>query len=71
MMGVACEPAQNRPYTDREMLLYLGQALPQGTPPELASAAVEMIADCDPDRCFHDGLELMLAGLAASQPEKS
>jgi len=24
-----------------------------------------MIADCDLDRCFHDGLELMLAGLSA------
>jgi len=64
MLGVACEPAQNRQYTDREVLLYLGQALPPGTPPQLAAAAVEMIADCDPDRCFHDGLELMLAGLA-------
>lgn len=67
MLGVACEPSQSRRYTDREVLLSLGQALPQGAPPELASAAVEMIADCDPDRCFDDGLELMLAGLAASQ----
>jgi TetR/AcrR family tetracycline transcriptional repressor len=71
MMGVACQPAQNRPYTDREVLLNLGQALPQGTPPELAAAAVEMIADCDPDRCFHDGLELMLAGLAVPRSGKS
>lgn len=63
MLGAACAP--NQPYTDREVLLYLGQTLPQGTPPELAAAAVEMIADCDPDRCFNDGLELMLAGLDA------
>ena len=67
MLGVACEPDRARRYTDREVMLYLGQALPQGTPPELASAAVEMIADCDPDRCFNDGLELMLAGLAAKR----
>lgn len=52
-----------------EVLLSLGQALPQGTPPDLAAAAVEMIAECDPDRCFNDGLELMMAGLTASQPE--
>ncbi|MPZ53076.1 MAG: TetR family transcriptional regulator [Acidimicrobiia bacterium] len=61
-LGVACQPGKN--YTDREVLLSLGQAVPQGTPPELAAAAVDVIADCDPDLCFHDGLELMLAGLA-------
>lgn len=65
-LGVACEPGRKE-YTDREVLLSLGQAIPQGTPPELASAAVEMIADCDPDHCFNDGLELMLAGLSASE----
>lgn len=63
-LGVACQPGRKN-YTDREVLLSLGQAIPQGTPPELAAAAVDIIADCDPDRCFHDGLELMLAGLAA------
>jgi TetR/AcrR family tetracycline transcriptional repressor len=63
MMGQACGYDPNRTYTEREVLLSLGQALPAGTPPELASAAVEMIADCDPDTCFADGLELMLAGL--------
>lgn len=62
-LGVACQPGRKN-YTDREVLLSLGQAIPQGTPPELAAAAVDIIADCDPDRCFHDGLELMLAGLA-------
>lgn len=67
MLGLACEPDRNRRYTDREVMLYLGQALPPGIPPELASAAVEVIADCDPDRCFNDGLELMLAGLAATR----
>jgi TetR/AcrR family tetracycline transcriptional repressor len=66
MMATACEPAQGRRYSDQEVLLYLGQALPPRTSPELAAAAVEMIADCDADRCFGDGLELMLAGLAAS-----
>lgn len=66
MLGVACEADGNRRYTERELLLSLGQAIPPGTPPELAAAAVELIADCDSDRCFRDGLELMLAGLAAS-----
>ncbi|MGH8935248.1 MAG: TetR/AcrR family transcriptional regulator [Acidimicrobiia bacterium] len=67
MLAVACAPTQTRRYSDREVLLSLGQALPQGASPELASAAVEMIADCDPDRCFTDGLELMLAGIPASK----
>ncbi|MGH8946224.1 MAG: TetR/AcrR family transcriptional regulator [Acidimicrobiia bacterium] len=68
MLGVQCEPSESRKLSDREVLVYLGQAMPPGTPPELTSAAVEMIADCDPDRCFDDGLELMLAGLATSHP---
>ncbi|HZD23123.1 MAG TPA: hypothetical protein VE569_06935, partial [Acidimicrobiia bacterium] len=54
-------------YTEREVLLSVGQALPPDTPPELAAAAVEVIADCDADRCFSDGLELMLAGLSTIQ----
>lgn len=66
MLGVACEPDGNRSLTERELLLSLGQAIPPGTPPDLAAAAVELIADCDSERCFGDGLELMLAGLAAS-----
>lgn len=67
MMGQACDFDPTRVYTEREVLLSLGQALPPGTPPELAAAAVEIIADCEADRCFTDGLELMLAGFAASQ----
>jgi TetR/AcrR family transcriptional regulator, tetracycline repressor protein len=66
MLGVQCEPEQRRTMSERELLLSLGQVLPPATPPDLASAAVAMIADCDPDRCFEEGLELMLAGLAAS-----
>jgi len=66
MLGVQCGPAERQALSERELLLSLGQALPAGTPPELASAAVALIADCDPDRCFEDGLELMLAGLSAS-----
>jgi AcrR family transcriptional regulator len=66
MLGVQCGPDQRQALSDREVLLYLGRALPPATPPELASAAVAMIADCDPDRCFEEGLELMLAGLTAS-----
>lgn len=67
MMGMTCAPNQTRSYSEQEVLLSLGQALPPGTPPELALAAVEMIADCDPDNCFSDGLELMMAGLAAKE----
>lgn len=66
MLGVECGPGDSRVLSERELLLSLGQALPTGTPPRLASAAVAMIADCDPDRCFEEGLELMLAGLAVS-----
>jgi TetR/AcrR family tetracycline transcriptional repressor len=66
MLGVQCEPAQTETLSDQELLLYLGQALPRGTPPELASAAVTVIAECDPDRCFEEGLDLMLAGLPIS-----
>lgn len=53
--------------SENEVLLTLGQAVPFGTPSELAHAAVEMIADCDPDTCSTDGLELMLAGIPASE----
>jgi TetR/AcrR family tetracycline transcriptional repressor len=66
MLGVQCEPAQTEIMSERELLLYLGQALPPGTTPELASAAVAMIAECDSDRCFEEGLDLMLAGLPVS-----
>jgi hypothetical protein len=65
MLSVSCPPEGRAAQSERELLLALGRALPAGTPPELASAAVALIADCDPDRCFEDGLELMLAGLAA------
>jgi TetR/AcrR family transcriptional regulator, tetracycline repressor protein len=65
MLGVQCEPATNA-LSEREVLLYLGQALPPATPPELASAAAAMIAECDSDRCFEEGLDLMLAGLPVS-----
>jgi TetR/AcrR family tetracycline transcriptional repressor len=63
MLGVQCEPAQTETLSEQELLLYLGQALPPATPPELASAAVAVIAECDPDRCFEEGLDLMVAGL--------
>lgn len=64
MMGQACDFEPGRSYSEREVLLFLGQALPPGTSPELADAAVEVIADCDAETCFTDGLELMLAGLS-------
>lgn len=58
-----CGPARSRALSEQELLLCLGQSLPPATTPELASAAVAMIAECDADRCFEDGLTLMLAGL--------
>lgn len=67
MLGVQCEPAQTEALSEQELLLYLGQALPPGTPPELASAAVTVIAECDSDRCFEEGLDLMLAGLSSGR----
>jgi hypothetical protein len=63
MLSVRCAPVDGAPMSERDLLLALGQVLPPGTPPELASAAVALIADCNPERCFDDGLELMLAGL--------
>jgi hypothetical protein len=66
MLGVQCGPIDSQPLSQRELLLNLGQALPPDIPPSLAQAAMVMIADCDPDQCFKDGLELMLAGLATS-----
>jgi hypothetical protein len=47
-----------RTLSERELLLCLGQALPLGTPPELSSATVAVIAECDSDRCFEEGLHL-------------
>jgi len=35
----------------------------RGPHPDLTSAAVALIAECDAKRCFEDGLERMLAGL--------
>jgi len=66
MLGVQCGPIDSQTLSKRELLLYLGQALPPDTPPSLAEAAMVLIADCDSNQCFEDGLELMLAGLATS-----
>jgi AcrR family transcriptional regulator len=66
MLSVGCEPAGRQAMSERELLLALGQALPASTPPELAAAAVAVIADCNPERCFEDGLELMLVGVRAA-----
>lgn len=65
MLSVSCPPDARGTQSERELLLALGRALPAGTPPALASAAVALIADCNADRCFEDGLELMLAGLTS------
>ncbi|NJD29952.1 MAG: TetR/AcrR family transcriptional regulator [Chloroflexi bacterium] len=70
MLSVQCAPAARQAMSEREVLLALGQALPAGTPPELALAAVALIADCNPERCFEDGLDLMLAGLEAGRAHR-
>lgn len=57
--------AKKRP-SERELLLCLGQALPQGAPAHLADAAVAVYADCDADVCFESGLGLIIRGLEAS-----
>jgi TetR/AcrR family tetracycline transcriptional repressor len=69
MLGVQCERNRSEALSERERLLYLGQALPPGTSTELSSAAAAMIADCDPDRCFEEGLDRMLGGLPGSSDE--
>lgn len=71
MLSVQCAPDARQAMSEREVLLALGQALPPGTPPELASAAIALIADCNPERCFEDGLELMLAGLEAAHGDQA
>ena len=63
MLSVSCAPDTRAALSERELLMALGRALPEGTPSDLASAAVALIADCNADRCFEDGLELMLAGV--------
>ncbi|MGH2582436.1 MAG: TetR/AcrR family transcriptional regulator C-terminal domain-containing protein, partial [Anaerolineales bacterium] len=67
VFGLYCgpsDPAALPPAPTREeVLMYLGQALPPDTPPGLAETAKVMIADCNSDQCFEDGLELMLAAL--------
>ncbi|MGH2811835.1 MAG: TetR/AcrR family transcriptional regulator [Actinomycetota bacterium] len=52
--------------SERELLLSLGQALPPGTPPHLADAAVAVYTQCDAEECFESGLQLILEGLKAS-----
>lgn len=71
MLSVGCDPGPRSTPNERELLLAVGQALEPGTPSDLASAAVALIADCDPERCFEDGLELMLAGLDAKGRRRS
>lgn len=67
MLSAGCAPAEGARPNRRDTLLSLGAALPVGIPPKLASAAVALIADCSPDRCFEDGLELMLAGVGSGK----
>lgn len=66
-LDLQCGPIDRESLSDRETLLYLGQALPPDTPPSLTKAAAAMLADCDPDQCFEDGLKLMLAGVAGGR----
>jgi AcrR family transcriptional regulator len=65
MLGVQCPPATGQNLSREEVLLYLGQALPEDTSPPLAEAAKAMIADCNFDQCFEDGLDLMLSSISS------
>ncbi len=66
MLSGRCDLRDWPTASERDRLIALGQTLSPGTPPELTAAAVALIADCSPDRCFEDGLALMLAGLTAN-----
>lgn len=66
MLGVACEPTGTCDTPTGKCSSPSGKARPQGTPSDLAAATVEMIADCDPERCSRDGLALTLRGLTAA-----
>jgi Tetracyclin repressor-like, C-terminal domain len=66
MLGVQCQPHQRQALVERELLLSLAKPCRRRPHPSWPRAAVAVIADCDPDRCFEEGLALMLAGLTAS-----
>jgi AcrR family transcriptional regulator len=67
-LGVPGTRERKKRPSERELLLSLGQALPPGTPPHLADAAVAVYAECDADLCFESGLQLILEGLKATVP---
>lgn len=48
--------------TERQRLLRIGRALPPEAPDRLVTTAIEVCGDCDADRLFTDGLDLILRG---------
>lgn len=52
----------NQAETERQQLLRISRALPPGTPERIIDTALVVCGDCDADRLFNDGLELIVRG---------
>lgn len=52
----------NQAETDRQRLIRVSRALPPDTPERLVDTALEVCGECDVDRAFDDGLELIVRG---------
>lgn len=48
--------------TDRQRLIRVSRALPPDTPERLVDTALDVCGECDVDRAFTDGLELIVRG---------
>lgn len=51
-----------RDETDRQRLVRVSRALPPETPDRLVDVALEVCGDCDADRVFTEGLDLIVRG---------
>lgn len=58
------------PATDFERIAQIMRVLPRDAPPHLAEVAYLMCVDCDLDVQFTFGLDLLLTGLRARQPQQ-
>lgn len=55
----------DRAETDRQRLIRVSRALPPDTPERLVDTALEVCGECDVNRVFSDGLELLVRGSRA------